>query len=458
MRQKKRRPTGKRPAQPKSPLLTLWEQWTHQNPRPPLDRWLRSHLRSLPLNGQWTPVMISRALMEGVRYQQLACALEDIHTGRASLAWEDSDWQAWDEQWQEFRLSRFQANTCWSWIERRTRQSWGFARQQRDDTERSRIVQAFEQKAQQQPLSPLGMLWLGLRPGWIQLLRQRARLSHWSDAQLLNFAEQQNQQPPLWLRVNPLRRNRLSQPDEQAALQQMLQSLRDADINASLEGGYLNARGGKGIESSELYRSGQLEIQDLASQQIAAALEPQPGDKIWDACAGAGGKTLALAGAMNNKGALVATDLQQYKLNELKRRASRAGASNVRTFVWNGEEALRLPQEVERHGGFDKVLVDAPCSSAGTWRRNPDARWRFSAADTAELNELQQRLLSLAAAAVRSGGRLVYATCSWAVAENEDIVNAFLAANPQFSCRDMHLLGMPERDSDTMFVAVLEKH
>lgn len=457
MRPKSRRPSSaKRQAQPRHPLLTLWSQWCVLKPRPALDRWLRGQLRHQPAGAEWTPMQLGQGMADAVRYQQLACAAEDLHTGRASMQWDNDAWLAWDAQWKDTVLGGFQAQTLCSWVERRIQQRWGFAARQRDDEQRTRVMRHIAHQAQQAPLSALGMLWAGLRPGWTALLKQRAQISGWDESTLLTFISQQNQQPPLWLRVNPLRRNVLAVADEAQALQDMLHSLRQEGINAALSENHLSARGGKGIDSSELYRSGQLEIQDLASQQIAAALNAQPGDKIWDACAGAGGKTLALAGGMNNKGALVATDLHQYKLDELKRRASRAGAHNVRTFVWNGEEALRLPAEIARHGGFDKVLVDAPCSSSGTWRRNPDARWRFSASDTAELNELQLRLLSLAAQSVKSGGLLVYATCSWEVAENEGITRRFCEQSG-FRLLQQDLIGNPASDSDTMFVARLQK-
>jgi 16S rRNA (cytosine967-C5)-methyltransferase len=128
---------------------------------------------------------------------------------------------------------------------------------------------------------------------------------------------------------------------------------------------------------------------------------------------------------------------------------------NVRVFTWSGAEPLRLPKEAAQQKGFDWVLIDAPCSSAGTWRRNPDARWRFDPADTLELVHLQQQLLGNAAPAVRVGGRLVYATCSWQVSENEQQVDWFLAQHPEFALESQQILGAPELDSDTMFVAVL---
>lgn len=195
----------------------------------------------------------------------------------------------------------------------------------------------------------------------------------------------------------------------------------------------------------------------MASQQIALAVDAKPGQKVWDCCAGAGGKTLAIASRMDNKGVVVATDLHGYKLEELKRRSKRADFFNIRTFEWGGNEALRLPKEIAQQQGFDWVIVDAPCSSAGTWRRNPDARWRFNEIDTAELIALQLQILNNAAKAVRADGKLVYATCSWQVSENETQVQWFLNHNPQFSLESQTMLGAPLQDSDAMFVAVMKK-
>jgi 16S rRNA (cytosine967-C5)-methyltransferase len=219
----------------------------------------------------------------------------------------------------------------------------------------------------------------------------------------------------------------------------------------------LMARGGKYISATEAHKSGWIEVQDLASQQIAHTVAAKSGQKVWDACAGAGGKALAIAACMNNKGVLVATDLHEYKLDELKRRSKRAELHNLRSFVWTGDAPLRLPKEVAQQQGFDWVLVDAPCSASGTWRRNPDARWRFTEADIQELNALQQQLLHNAAQGVRRGGHLVYATCSWEVSENEGQVKWFLENHPEFELQSQTMLGAPLEDADAMFAAVLQK-
>ena len=153
---------------------------------------------------------------------------------------------------------------------------------------------------------------------------------------------------------------------------------------------------------------------------------PSPGQRWWDACAGAGGKTLQLASLMKNKGCIVASDIREYKLLDLKKRARRAGFSNISTKPW---PTRKLPVKAT---SFDGVLVDAPCSCTGTWRRNPDARWTSTAEEYDDIPGIQLDILNRASKAVKSGGVLVYATCSMCTEENGDVVNSFLADNPDF--------------------------
>jgi 16S rRNA (cytosine967-C5)-methyltransferase len=150
---------------------------------------------------------------------------------------------------------------------------------------------------------------------------------------------------------------------------------------------------------------------------------------VVDFCAGAGGKTLAMAAQMKNKGHLVACDVNDTRLKRCAERLRRAGLHNVETRVLSSE----TDRWIKRHkGGFDRVLVDAPCSGTGTWRRNPDARWRAPDLGLSGLVALQSRILASAARLVKPGGRLVYATCSVLNEENETQVAAFLAAYPEF--------------------------
>jgi 16S rRNA (cytosine967-C5)-methyltransferase len=151
--------------------------------------------------------------------------------------------------------------------------------------------------------------------------------------------------------------------------------------------------------------------------------------RVVDWCAGAGGKTLALAGAMQNRGQLLACDVSAARLDGAVRRLRRAGVHNVeRHLVGPGDKWAK-----RRAGGFDRVLVDAPCTGTGTWRRNPDARLRLRESDLLELLPKQASILDAAQGLVRKGGRLVYATCSLLSEENEAQVTAFLARHPAFS-------------------------
>ena len=187
---------------------------------------------------------------------------------------------------------------------------------------------------------------------------------------------------------------------------------------------------GTPVEQWEAYQTGRIEVQDTGSQLCCLALAARPGETVIDLCAGAGGKTLALAAAMDNKGRLIAADTDRGRLSRLLPRASRAGAINVETRLLNpGREAEVL---ADVGGQADAVLVDAPCSGTGTWRRNPEVRWRLSAAELGRLTALQTRLLDLAATLVKPGGRLVYVTCSLLDAEGADQAEAFLTRHPDW--------------------------
>jgi 16S rRNA (cytosine967-C5)-methyltransferase len=169
------------------------------------------------------------------------------------------------------------------------------------------------------------------------------------------------------------------------------------------------------------FREGLFEVQDEASQLVAELTAPPPRGLVVDACAGAGGKTLALGALLGNKGRLVALDVDERKLGELKRRARRAGLTNVQPIVVSEDQAY--PDEVLRLAGrAERVLVDAPCSGLGALRRNPEARWRLGEDDLQRLPRLQEAIARRAATLVAPGGRLIYATCTILRAENEEVV------------------------------------
>jgi 16S rRNA (cytosine967-C5)-methyltransferase len=178
------------------------------------------------------------------------------------------------------------------------------------------------------------------------------------------------------------------------------------------------------------FKDGLVEVQDEASQLAALLLGAKPGMRVVDFCAGAGGKTLALAAAMKNRGKIVACDTAGWRLDRSGQRLRRAGASNVERHALASE---RDPW-VKRHAkSFDRVLVDAPCLGVGSWRRNPDAKWRATPQDLAELQVRQHDILASAARLVKPSGRLAYVTCSLLIEENEAQAERFLAETPDFA-------------------------
>jgi len=183
------------------------------------------------------------------------------------------------------------------------------------------------------------------------------------------------------------------------------------------------------LTTTPLYQEGHIEIQDEGAQIAAALAMAEPGDFVVDLAAGAGGKSLAMAADMSNKGEILACDIDARKLQETNLRAIRAGVSIIKTQeLARNAPAARL--DVLR-GSADIVMVDAPCSGSGTWRRSPDQKWRFSDARLQELSEIQRFLLEMGAGLLKVGGRLVYVTCSLLPIENRNMVNSFLDSHPE---------------------------
>jgi 16S rRNA (cytosine967-C5)-methyltransferase len=201
------------------------------------------------------------------------------------------------------------------------------------------------------------------------------------------------------------------------------------------------------IHAEPAFLKGMIEIQDEGSQLAALFAAAKPGEQVLDLCAGGGGKTLALAAAMDNHGQLYATDADKRRLAPIHDRLSRSGARNVqvRTPKSNGSELDDLL------GRMDLVLIDAPCTGIGTWRRNPDAKWRIRPGSLAQRQKDQAVILDRAAALVKPGGRIVYVTCSVLAEENGDQVEAFVARHPDFVVRPPAELAAPLGDRAFLF-------
>ncbi len=223
---------------------------------------------------------------------------------------------------------------------------------------------------------------------------------------------------------------------DRAALKEVLADEGYETEDSTLSPWGLRFKSRVGLFGLKSFNNGLYEVQDEGSQVLALMSQAKPGDKVYDFCAGAGGKTLALAAMMENKGSVFASDVHTKRLDNLSKRAKRAGAHNIRTHVLSSESDKWVKHQRAR---ADIVLIDAPCSGTGTWRRSPDSRWNLKQENLDNLVELQQRILISSSRLVKPGGRLLYATCSLLKEENEDQVASFLAANSDFFAADIEL-------------------
>lgn len=282
-------------------------------------------------------------------------------------------------------------------------------------------------------------------------------------AQQMPFIAAMSSRPPIWGRTQGI-------ASQDAAAQ--LQAL---GIKASYGYYFSDAinLGNKSMNLNEieLYKNGKIEIQDLASQVIGQICAPAADDHWWDACSGAGGKTLQLRSLMlaraaenqtHSVGSIVSSDIRSNALEELTKRAQRAQFDGISIARWKSD-ALPVPAD-----HFDGVLVDAPCSCTGTWRRNPDMRWLDGIEAVTDKAALQLDILTRSSQAVKQGGLLVYATCSLSPIENQKVVRAFLEQHSEFSLMPIHhpftgeqtemLTVWPfEANSDGMFVAKMHR-
>jgi 16S rRNA (cytosine967-C5)-methyltransferase len=288
-------------------------------------------------------------------------------------------------------------------------------------------------------------------------------VAQFGEQETLELAAVLNTPAPLDLRVNSIKANR----DEVVA------KLAEAPIIAEpMPYAPLGLRVQKkpALQNLPLFKEGAIEVQDEGSQVLAQLVGARRGEMVVDFCAGAGGKTLALGAIMRNTGRLYAFDVSEKRLTKLKPRLARSGLSNVHPVVIAHERDAKVKRLA---GKIDRVLVDAPCSGLGTLRRNPDVKWRQQPDSIAEMQEKQMAILDGAARLVKSGGRLVYATCSLLNEENDVVVEQFLATHDDFMLvpmsvalaeqripleMDKYLKLLPHKhNTDGFFAAVLER-
>ncbi len=298
------------------------------------------------------------------------------------------------------------------------------------------VLRSTQRKRQHLPLPPrpemgaprdAALAYLGIthsHPEWL--------VARWFDRYGLEATEQwvqfNNDTPQMTLRVNTLRSSR-----EEVAASLDAAHVETEPTRHAPDGLVVTA--GNPLRSSAA--DGSFVVQDEASQLVSLAVSAQPGERVLDLCASPGGKTVAMAADMRDSGLIVACDVRPRRLSLLRDAVRASGASHVQIVHLAADGDLPFGAQ------FDRVLVDAPCSGLGTLRRDPDIRWRRHEGDLPALARTQLALLERAASLVRTGGRLVYATCSSEPDENEEVVDAFMARHPEFDLVDLHADGGP---------------
>lgn len=254
-------------------------------------------------------------------------------------------------------------------------------------------------------------------PQWLETDLKSSLGSHWKE-ELYALA----QEAPVDLRTNTLLTSRDA----------LLEALRKEGYEAEstpLSPIGVRLRKRAPVFTSATFKDGWFEMQDEGSQLVSLMLDAKPGQKIIDFCAGAGGKTLAVAAQMKNKGRILAWDTSERRLKQMPERLRRAKVDTVQLHVIESEHDAFIKRHKD---SADGVIIDAPCSGSGTWRRNPDLKWRFHTHDLQEIITLQQRILNSAARLVKAGGQMLYVTCSTLEKENEEQIDAFLSQHENF--------------------------
>ena len=257
-----------------------------------------------------------------------------------------------------------------------------------------------------------------------------------------------NEQAEVVLRVNTLNTTK----------EKLYASLFDQNLETEVLKDYpdaLKLKERANVFQTEEFKHGRFEVQDASSQKVAAFLEVEPGMRVIDACAGAGGKALHLAALMENKGQVIALDIYANKLNELKRRAKRAGAFNIETRAIESTKVIK-----KLYGQADRVLIDAPCSGLGVLRRNPDAKWKMEPDFLDKIRATQQEILQTYSRMVKPGGKMVYATCSILPSENRAQVDNFLTSElgKDFSFTKENMIFAHKSGFDGFYMALLSKN
>ena len=253
-----------------------------------------------------------------------------------------------------------------------------------------------------------------------------------------------NEQAPTVLRANTLK----------TSVRELVSDLKADNVEAFSIRNYPDAvqlQEKKNVFLTTAFKDGLFEVQDASSQRIGEFLDVKEGMRVVDACAGAGGKTLHLAALMKNKGQIIALDIYEWKLAELRRRAKRAGAHNIETRMISDNKVIK-----RLHETADRLLIDAPCSGLGVLKRNPDSKWKIDQAFIDRIKKEQQQIIQDYSKILKKGGKMVYATCSVLPSENNEQVAEFLKNNPDYRLiKDEKV--MPSEGYDGFYMALIER-
>ncbi|CAI9685059.1 methyltransferase domain-containing protein [Elizabethkingia anophelis] len=253
-----------------------------------------------------------------------------------------------------------------------------------------------------------------------------------------------NDPAPTVLRVNTLKTTK----------EKLIEELQENEIESHTVRGYEDAvelEEKKNVFLTEAFKKGMFEVQDASSQLIGRFLDVKEGMRVVDACAGAGGKTLHIAALMKNKGQIIALDIFEWKLAELKRRAKRAGAHNIETRVIDDNKVIK-----RLHNSADRLLIDAPCSGLGVLKRNPDSKWKIDQDFIDRIKKEQENILQDYSKIIKKGGQMVYATCSILPSENTLQTKNFIEKNPEYELIGEEKI-MPSQGYDGFYMALIQR-
>ncbi|AIL44836.1 MULTISPECIES: RsmB/NOP family class I SAM-dependent RNA methyltransferase [Elizabethkingia] len=253
-----------------------------------------------------------------------------------------------------------------------------------------------------------------------------------------------NDPAPTVLRVNTLKTTK----------EKLIEELQENEIESHAVRGYEDAvelEEKKNVFLTEAFKKGMFEVQDASSQLIGRFLDVKEGMRVVDACAGAGGKTLHIAALMKNKGQIIALDIFEWKLAELKRRAKRAGAHNIETRVIDDNKVIK-----RLHNSADRLLIDAPCSGLGVLKRNPDSKWKIDQDFIDRIKKEQENILQDYSKIIKKGGQMVYATCSILPSENTLQTKNFIEKNPEYELIGEEKI-MPSQGYDGFYMALIQR-